>query len=247
MNKLPKVPAAPNIDDLYLSYKKSRNKASATALVSGLQPTIDKALHTYGYKDDPLMKTTAQLYALESVDTFDPTKEASLPSYVFTRMQRLQRLGAQQANAIPIPERAALDMKHLTDNEGELTDSLGRAPTMQELADKTGVSTKRIGLVRGKYSRPSRLEQFEGAENDVSVMATQHSNFEDLWMDMVYDTLPITDKKIMEHTLGLKGAPVKSKVEIAAELGISPAAVTQRAQRIAAKLEEGSKYRDRNK
>lgn len=252
MDELPKTnnpataaPGGMDVDNLYSEYKKNRNKRSATALLGGLQPTIDKALQTYGYGNDPLMRTTAQLYALESVDSFNPAKETSLPTYVFTRMQRLQRLGAQQANAMPVPERAALDMKHMTDAEGELTDKLGRAPTTQELADHTGVPVKRIALIRNKYARPVRTEQFEqqGDDGGVTVQATQSNSFEDLWLDMVYDTLPIQDKKIMEHTLGMHGAKIKTKAELAAEIGISPAAVTQRAQRIAKKLEEGSKYK----
>ena len=58
------------------------------------------------------------------------------------------------------------------------------------------------------------------------------------WHEFVYNDLNEVDKAIMEYTLGLHGIKQLPTTEIAKKLNISPGAVSQRAQRIQAKLNQ---------
>ena len=58
------------------------------------------------------------------------------------------------------------------------------------------------------------------------------------WHEFVYNDLNEVDKAIMEYTLGLHGIKKLPATEIAKKLNISPGAISQRSQRIQAKLNQ---------
>jgi hypothetical protein len=59
---------------------------------------------------------------------------------------------------------------------------------------------------------------------------------EAVWADYVYHDLSDIDKIVFQHRTGYRGAPQLSNQEIARRLRLSPAAVTQRANRLQAKM-----------
>jgi DNA-directed RNA polymerase specialized sigma subunit len=67
-------------------------------------------------------------------------------------------------------------------------------------------------------------------------------DFEDLWIDAVYGELDGRDRKIMDWTLGWHGQPKLTKTEMAKRLGMSVSAITQRAMRIANRVDEGREH-----
>ena len=201
------------------------------------------AIKTYGYTGDPSIRTKAQIYTAKVLDRYDPARGASLPTFVFTELQRLQRLGAKQSFAIPMPEQAALDLKKVKGTSDELRYELGREPTSDELADQTGISKKRIEFISKKYNRPTISEAaFTTDEGARITPGTVRPDTEQLWIDLTYAQQSPVDKKIMEWSLGLHGQEKLSKSMIAKKLNISVAAVTQRATKIAKQLEEGYNY-----
>ena len=50
----------------------------------------------------------------------------------------------------------------------------------------------------------------------------------DIWLQVIYDDLSPIDKKIFEYALGYNGKSVLSNQQIAAKLGRSPGAISQR-------------------
>ena len=232
-----------NIENLYKSYQLRKCPETLTPLVGSLQPTIDKAIKTYGYTGDPNIRTTAQIFTAKAIDRYDDKRGAALPTFIFTELQRLQRIGARQSFAIPMPEQAALDLKSVRNATEELKYELGREPTSNELADHTGVSKQRIEFVMKKYNRPSISESsFTTDEGNKSTPGTVRPDTEQLWIDLTYAQSGPIDQKIMEWSLGLHGHEKLNKSMIAKKLGVSVAAVTQRASKIAKQLEEGYNY-----
>jgi DNA-directed RNA polymerase specialized sigma subunit len=210
-------------------------------LVSAFDPVINKTLKGYGYADDPSARTTAQLYLSEALPKYDAKKGAGIKTFVFNELKRMQRILPRQSQPIPVPEQAALDLRFIDGVERDLKDQLNRDPSVHELSDATGLSSKRITSIRNKYGIPTvtaeALRTSEGAQQVMGVPRDDPN--EALWREAVYEGLSPVDQNIMDWAMGLHGQPVRSKTEIARRLKISVPAVTQRAAKIRAKLEEG--------
>ena len=68
---------------------------------------------------------------------------------------------------------------------------------------------------------------------------TEKVSAEDIWLEYVHHDLDPVDKKVLEWKTGLYGKTILSTNEIARRLKITPGAVSQRASKIAMKIEEG--------
>jgi DNA-directed RNA polymerase specialized sigma subunit len=231
-------------DDYFKVWKKEPSPRTLTPLMSSLKPTLDRAIKSYGFDPkDSNIRSTAQLHAIKVLNRFDPEHQskAKLDTFMMNEMRRLQRIGTQQKYAIPVPEQAAMDLKAVTERENELAYELGRDPTPNELSDFTGLSKRRIATIKQKYGMPvihSQVRDTEGGGQEM-VGTEEGLDFEQLWIDAVYDELDGRDKKILDWTLGHHGQPKLTKTEMAKRLKISIPAVTQRAARIANKIDEG--------
>lgn len=210
------------------------NKQAATAVLKELQPTIDSALKRYA-ADDPAYVTQARLLALDAVKTYDPSKKAALSTHVFNNLQRLQRISAQRGNLVKVPENAALQRRVIDRARDSFIADNGIEPTTEELADMTGMPMDRI----------HKLSQYVGVTSESRTMddkgdslyAKQTKALE-LYDRYIYDELDRTDKKIYEWSTGYGGAPIINRAEMAKRLGISQAAVSQRASRIESKFNQ---------
>jgi len=231
-------------DNVFKQWQARPDARTMTPLVKSLEPTIDKALKSYGYSGDPNMKTTAQLHVMKAIPRFDPSK-SKINTFVTNELKRLQRLGPKQQHAMPIPEQAAYDLKSVQNIETELMADLGRDPTGEELADATGLSSKRIRGIKSKYAMPTLTESaFEAPNGDINLPGIDDNDEQErLWAEAVYSGLDPIDKKIMDWSMGWHGADRTSKTVMAQKLGVSIPAITQRAQRVAGKLAEGSEYK----
>ena len=237
-NRLPK---GPKTEDLYALWKAKPGPATLTPLMTAVQPTIQSAVRTHGFAGDPNMEATAQLHAISVLPRFDP-KKAKLDTFLHNELRRLQRVGPQQNMPIRAPERALLDNRALLTADAELKDSLGRPPTVEELADHTGMPPRRIERIR-LAARPVLSEDSlsgSGDDNDAPrILGTEQGRPEDLWMESFYAGLEDPkDKLIFEWSLGWRGAQKLSKSEIARRLNVSVGAVSQRADKQATGLQQ---------
>jgi len=224
---------------LFSRWKERPGPTTLTPLMISLEPTIKSSLQSYGGANDPNLRSTAQLQIIKSLPRYDPAK-AGLSTFVFNELKRMRRLAPKQQYAIPIPEQASLDLKNVQLVEGNLQAELGREPTVSELADATSLSPRRIQSIKVKYAIPTITDQ--QYENSTELPTTREQASEKLWTDVVYSTLDPIDQKIMDWSLGWHGQEQLSKTEMARRLRMSVPAITQRAQRIAAKMEEGTEY-----
>ena len=222
---------------LFDAWKQAPSPKTLTPLVKSLDPVISKALNAYGYAGDANMRTKARLLAANALPKFDPER-ASLDTFVFGELRRLQRIGPKQEYAVPIPERVMLERRALERTTSELYEELGRAPTDDEVRDRTGLTQNRLRVLRGVPQQtvgPTLDDQ-----GRVITDADAGSDVSKLWEDAVVYSLNPVDRKIYEWSTGAGGEQLP-KSEIALRLRISPAAVTQRAANIAKKLAEGER------
>jgi len=230
----------------YMAWKENPSPANTGALVKAVRPVIDKGIRSYGGgggRPSPIIRSKAKQIVMDSMERYDP-KQAKLQTHLMEQLKGLYRYAGQQSNILSVPERVMLDRQHLDESSRELQDWLGREPSDKEVADKTGLSLKRIKYVRqlqnpvseGTYA--ARNEQNMGAP---LLPAVEQQN-EDAWVNFVYHSLADVKNSslpvVMEYTLGLHGKPKLSTAQLAQKLNVSPGRVAQLRAQVQAKLDQ---------
>lgn len=240
--------ASPEFDDLYPQWQQNATPETNTKLLGTLQPIIDTAVNSYaGASASPTLRNKARLMALKAMHTYDPQR-GTVKTHLLSQLQSLRRAAAQEQNIISIPEQAGLDFQRLSAAENELRDQLSRDPSDDEIADYTGLSTRRIKKIRG-FNQPvaegttiANIGSEESANTDIASTLPNYTKATDAWLNFVYDDLSPTDKLIMDMTLGRNGRRRTSTQDIARRLNITPGAVSQRAAKIQGMIDERYKH-----
>ncbi len=230
------------LDDHWVEYSKQPSQQAMADILSQARPVIDSAITSYtgGNKN---LYGHAKSMAIDAIKSFDPTKGAKLQTHLMSQLRPLSRLHAETSSSIRVPERIRADLYRVNQNHQEFFDEQGREPSDQELADRTGLSMKRISHVR-KYSRAEVNEssltgKTEDGDDETFYPGTETKNPKDIWMEYVHhDSTPI-DQKIMEWRYGFNGKETLSTGEIAKRLNLTPSAVSQRSAKLAARMREG--------
>ena len=208
-------------------------------LYKTLRPTIQYALASNNAVGDSLIETKAKVLAAKAIKNYDPSYGNSLPTYLSGQLQKLTRIARDLRSPIKIPERHLYEAAELARTEEEWKeDHGGKEPTVSDLADKMGVSIKKIENIRKQFMKQvSESKYFSGAtsEDDTSSNAEQaasETSYTKEAIGYVYNDLGYRDKKILEYTTGYGGSDILSPAEISKKLNISQSQVS----RINAKL-----------
>lgn len=222
--------------DVYERWQGSTGVEENAEILDKLSPVIDKGVQIYGGAPSALTKSRARRLALQGLSTYD-RKRSRLQSHLINHMQGLQRISRQQHNVVNVPERVMMDNQKLSRYTQELSDNLGREPTDSELADKAGVSIKRIKYVR-EWHPGMTTGQVSSIDPMGSPGAASNAKAHNAWLEIVYDDLGPIDQKIMEFSLGLHGRPQLGNAEIASRLKRTPGAISQRKAKIQQQLRQ---------
>ncbi len=219
---------APATHPVELAYKRwwvDQTPENLNTVVKELAPVVSYKMVSMGVADNPSMKHQAKLYAADAVRKFDPMSGANLQTWTRSQLQSMHRFKRENQGPIKIPDRAALDAWTLEKSSRDYIDKHGVEPDTKELADHSGISVKRIAAVR-KATRPiaADSQMYDDGQTPVDFLGEA--------LDYVYDDADRIDRMIIEHTTGYGGRQALPKNEVARILGISPAQVTRRAQRI---------------
>lgn len=246
--KAPSFPKAPTVErlepdfaEVVGNYRQAPSPQRAGAYLKTVSPIIDEGVRVYGGPHaSPLLRSHARRMALDALPNYDPQR-SSLKTHLMHQFRRLQRIGPQIAQGVSVPEGVAIDRRDLRDSEMSLADELGRDPSDAELADRTGLSMGRIAKLRayrpalaeGEYAARAATEEGEGGDPAVARL-DDHTK---ALAEFLYDDVDPVNQLILEHTLGLRGAPVLPHKEIARRAGVSPGAISQRLQQLQGKLD----------
>lgn len=242
---IPSLALEPEFHEVYGMWQRNKTPEANDAMLKALNPIIDNAVKTYGGSDrNPVIRSKAKKIVIDALPNYDPAN-TKLKTYVFNHLQGLKRFSMQQGQIISIPEQVQLDYVNLKKKEDELREDLGRDPSDNELADATFLSPKRIAYVRNLRMPSSEgtilqplMNSDSGDFNDPHVVNRASKGDLSAWHSFVYDSLGDTDKVIMEHSFGLNGKKVLSNQQIAAKLGVTPAAISLRKSRIQQELDK---------
>ena len=221
--------ASPPVEEAYLSWAADRSKENTGKLLTALQPSIDQGLRLYaGANPSSVDRSAAKRIALRAVETYTPGRGTAIRTHVNNHLQGLTRIRQKRNNLIPVPERQMQARTQIVRRREELTDELGREPSLTELADYTATPVPKI-------RRLLRLPQVSNSgfydtvtEDAQSQDPAVKADDTDLIYRAVYADLGPIDQKVLEWTLGLDGNPPLANQEIARRLRVSPGAVSQR-------------------
>jgi DNA-directed RNA polymerase specialized sigma subunit len=222
----------------FQTWQADKTPTGNAAFLKAIDPVINQGLQAYG-DDSPLLRSRARLLALDAANKYDP-KRSRLRSHIVTNMQGLRRISRQQNQIVNAPERIVLENHKLRSATQELADELGREPTDAELSDFMRVSIPRIAKIR-KYQPGFSTGQAESPESNFESMASRlpgDTGASDLWLQVVHQDLDPIDQQILEMTLGMNNRRKFSNLEIAKALNRTPAAITQRKEKIQRLLDQ---------
>lgn len=239
-NQAPKAPS--KLDDAYNVWNKDKTPENLNNLLTASNNIFNSAIKSYAGIDDPFTRANAKKLAITAFKTYDPKKNVKLQTHLYNQLQPLRRASIDRHNVLRIPERVQYERMHMQRGITELTNMYDREPTDEELADHLGVSMKRLKYIRQYNSAKAVAESTRKSPDGIGFQdATLESNPMAAWTDYVYFDLDPVSKKIFEWRTGYNGQPKLSNLEIASRLKMTPAAVTQRANKIGKKFEEGAK------
>jgi DNA-directed RNA polymerase specialized sigma subunit len=219
----------------YQAWKSNPTPEASAQMLEAIHPLIERAVRTHVGQPNPLIISRARGMALDALRSYNPLR-SRLQSHIFSQLQGLKRVSRQQSQVIQVPEKVLFDQQLLRRHEQELKDTVGRDPSDAELANHTGFSLKRIAHVRG-YQPGVSTGRLEGSTPGFNP-GTSNSEARQLWIEMVYHDLSPLDQRIAEHAMGLHSKPVLNNQQIAAKLGRSPGAVSQRKAKIQQQLDQ---------
>jgi DNA-directed RNA polymerase specialized sigma subunit len=217
--------------DRWKSYKSPKDAAT---IYNALKPAVSGAIQSYGGGDRSL---TAQAYriAYDSLNSYDKTKGTDVKTHVHNHLKRLNRISADRNNIVHIPEGVAKDYSTVAKAIANFVDEFDREPNEDELSDITKLSKKRIDKILNRTTSISGSEAFTEEGGD---RVTHSGISDDSYIDYLYASSDNIDKKIIEMTAGRRGSRIYQNAEVARRLRMTPAAVSQRMNKLRDRMVE---------
>ena len=224
------------VKDLVVMWQKDEKPEYTSELLRRMNPTITAAINSYAPNSGGKYDIKSAKLTLEALRAYDPKYGTEPQTYVFNNLKRLNRIAGQSTNIIKQSESRALERKLLQEASVNFEDDHGREPSIMELSELTGLSRKKVEQLLDAETVvvPESATLTESLHDTV----TNAEVNDDDCFEYVYASVGPIDQKIMEWTSGKHGKPALSNNQIAAKLGVSAAAVSQRKNKIAQMLSD---------
>ena len=211
-------------------------------------PLVEYLARRFRNRGEPLedLVQVATIGLIKSVDRFDLDRGVEFSTYATpTIVGEIKRHFRDKGWAIRVPRRLQELKLTLTKATGELSQSLGRSPTVAELASHLKLSEEEIleGLESANAYSAVSLDATDSGDDDSPAVADSLGMVDEALEGVEYreslkpllDRLPPREKKIL--VLRFFGNMTQS--QIAGELGISQMHVSRLLARTLAQLREG--------
>ena len=224
----PQLPRnARSIDELLIAYHRDGDRTARQEALVELMPLVRSLAARYAGRGEPLddLVQVGAVGLIKAVDRFDVSRGVEFTSYgVPTIVGEIRRHFRDKAWAMHVPRRIKELSVRLSPLLDELTTTLGRSPTIAELAEAAAVEEEEVidALDAARaYSTRSLDAVRPGAEQILEYLAVDDPGYEtvhDRWLlSAGLDALDPRARRIVE----LRFFEEKTQAQIAAELGIS--------------------------
>jgi RNA polymerase sigma-B factor len=211
-------------------------------------PLVEYLARRFRNRGEPLedLVQVATIGLIKSIDRFDLERGVEFSTYATpTIVGEIKRHFRDKGWAIRVPRRLQELKLTLTKATSELSQTLGRSPTVSELAAHLGLQEEEIleGLESANAYSAVSLDAADSGDDDAPAVADSLGMIDEALEGVEYreslkpllDKLPAREKKIL--VLRFFGNMTQS--QIAAELGISQMHVSRLLARTLAQLREG--------
>jgi RNA polymerase sigma-B factor len=232
---------------LLLAYRNEGDVAARDRLVLDLMPFVRSLARRYvgrGEQLDDLVQV-ASVGLVKAIERFDVERDVELLAYVFpTVVGELKRHFRDRVWSVTVPRRLKELHHQLSRKLEELTASLGRSPTIAELAQATGVDQEdvveafEVGRAYTARSLFGGLEDSEGAELEpIASLSGEEEGYEVTEYRAVlaagFRALDERERRVL-HLRFFEGL---TQTQIAVEIGVSQMHVSRLIRRALEKLE----------
>jgi DNA-directed RNA polymerase specialized sigma subunit len=206
--------------DAWKTWKAKPTDAHASALLAQVSPLIHREVNKWsGTLARPLLETEGKRLAMQAFQSYNPNKGAAIGTHVVNQLQRMSRLSYANQNIARLPENKMLLFHGYHVAHSELADELGRAPSVDELADKLGWPINKVAEYRTSIGRKELLES--GGLFETGDAGLYDADKQEHIVDFIHHGLAPQQKSIFEHLTGYAGAEVLSNQEIQKKLGLT--------------------------
>lgn len=235
---------------LFRRYRQDKDRAARDALVRRFMPLAHNLARRYGhsaaYQEE--LTQVASLALVKAVHRFDPDRGSRFPAFAIpTILGELKRHFRDTGWAVHVPrsiQERALAIDQAVD---ELSDSCGRAPTVEQIADHLKLSCEEVldGMQAAQAHEALSLDAPRGSneslDNDATIGDTVGS--EDPRFDLIDDdatlasviqTLPERERRMLR----LRFIEEQTQSEIAQQIGVSQMQVSRLLRRSIMQLRE---------
>jgi RNA polymerase primary sigma factor len=177
---------------------------------------------------------------MKAVDRFDPEKGGKLSTYgAWWIKQSIKRALANQSKTVRLPVHMVDKIARIRRIASSLTETLGREPTDDELAEETGLPRQKVAMLKQAAMRPTYLDApvnaGEATEHGEIIADEAASNPLDLLSDKnLHDqidgllaTLDERERRIIDERFGLNGLKPMLLEDVGREFGVSRERIRQ--------------------
>ena len=204
-------------------------------LLSSLQPLMTQHVNRYAGNvpvSRPALEGEVTRLTVRALKSYSPTRGAQLSTYVTGQLKGLNRFVTQHQNVSRITEDRSQKIGRYQRANTALTESLGRPPTAEEVADEMKVSVRTVN----RLAQEMRADLLgSGSEHDPFLDEEPRSR--EILRLMYPYAFSLDEQKVFEYLLGLNGRTKELKTgKIAKTLGWSDSKVRQTRAAIANKV-----------
>jgi DNA-directed RNA polymerase specialized sigma subunit len=225
---------------LWKKWKKTKDPSHLNALIMSIDPFLQSHVNKFSTAPIPraALESQARLLAAKALQTYDPGRGTQINTHLGHELKHLNRYVIEYQNVGKIPENRGIAISKFQNIKANLTEDLGREPTVLELGDALMWSPAEVERMQTELRSDILIQQGKDeAFFDTTFNPTDKTK--DVLMFVYYQSDP-EERKILEYTFGIGGNPILGATDIAARLGKSPAEVRTMSKKLHATITEAS-------
>ena len=227
--------------ELAARIKRGDKKARAHMIKANLRLVVKIAQDYSGY-GLPLADLISEgnIGLMKAVERFDPEKGGKLSTYgSWWIKQSIKRALANQSKTIRLPVHMVDKIAKMRRISALLTESIGREPTDDELAEELGLPSRKLSLLKRASQRPVSLDApvnedesiglsdiigDERAQSPLDTLVDKNIHHQ---LDDLLEVLDEREHRIIDARFGLNGKKAMTLEEVGREFGVTRERIRQ--------------------